>query len=86
MYSVNKKKLKLLCPSRLLKTVRNKNVDGVWLAYMLWDPPLVIYVYQEHLDENCIKKGIKIENEKKQTNKKQENNTRSKGRNRHLSN
>lgn len=35
---------------------------------MLWDPPLVIYVYQEHLDENCIKKGIKIENEKnKQT-------------------
>lgn len=37
---------------------------------MLWDPPLVIYVYQEHLDENCIKKGIKIENEKNKNKQK----------------
>lgn len=36
---------------------------------MLRDPPLVIYVYQELSDENCIKKGIKIENEKKNPNK-----------------
>lgn len=53
--------------------------------YMLSDPPLVIYVYEEHSDENCIKKGIKIENEKTRK-QKQENNTRFKVRNSHLSN
>lgn len=32
---------------------------------MLWDPNLVIYVYQGHSDKNYTEKGIKIWKRKK---------------------